>query len=210
MPHTVVTFEAATAVNAVRTYNSGYYRGRSNLDIDRAAYDRFRHGMPADKASVIDAIRFVGQDYGGAQRRFLPHGYTEEATLIGEHLLPVLSEWNTAVASAAPLLTDIPLEGTLALFFGPFQGTKRWPVWTTKTLHFLRPDAFPIMDSQAKKALGIPNLGSTPRDYARFCLVFRQTLLANGTAITAARKEDRGTSPSDLKLLDKILFELGA
>ncbi len=76
-------------------------------------------------------------------------------------------------------------------------------------LPFQRPDAFPILDSRAKKALGIGNLGSSPRDFHRFCAAFRDALLMNRAALDAACAVDGGTSPSDLKLLDKLLYQLG-
>jgi hypothetical protein len=201
--------DPAAAMRAVHAYNSDSYRGRPNLVVDREAYDRFRGGLPEDDAALIDSIRFVGEDYGGAQRRFLPHGYCEEAALIVNHLRPIRTRWNSALRSAAPISTSAPDEALLSCLLAPFFGTKKWPVWATKTLHFLRPDAYPVLDSRAKAALGMRSLGSTPRDYRRFCITFRETLLNNEAALEAARNVDGGTSPSDLKLLDKILYQLG-
>ena len=53
------------------------------------------------------------------------------------------------------------------------------------------------------------NLGSSPRDYHRFCVTFRSVLTVNDEPLAAGRGVDGGTLPSDLKLLDKILFRLG-
>ena len=198
-----------TAINAVRDYNADYYKGRRNVDLDRDGYQRFRAGLPDDELMLIDMVRFVGEDYGGAQRRFLPHGYRDEAALIVAKLRPVLDEWRTAVAVVRPLAEEPPDKATLVFLFSPFRGTKCWPVWASKTLHFLRPDAFPIFDSRAKKALGMATLGSTPADYHRFCCAFRDALVANRDALAAARDIDGGESPSDVKLLDKILFQRG-
>ena len=204
-----VCLDSASAITAVREYNAGRYRGQANVDIDRRAYDRFRNGLPDDESSLVEMIRFVGEDYGGAQRRFLPHGYREEASLIVANLLPVLGQWRAMVASARPLAEGVLDEAALTILFAPFTGTKRWPVWASKTLHFLRPDAFPILDSQAKKALGLATLGSSPGDYQRFCSAFHRMLVASRPALEAARRVDGGISPSDLKLLDKILFQIG-
>jgi hypothetical protein len=88
-------------------------------------------------------------------------------------------------------------------------GTKQWPVWASKTLHFLRPDVFPILDSNAKKPLGLKNLVNSSRGYHQFCIMFRDVLLANRDALTSASTADGKESPSDLKLLDKVLFQLG-
>lgn len=207
--YAVVRFDPETAIRAVRAYNADSYRGRPNVEVDRIAYERFRAGLPDDEATLVEMIRFVGEDYGGAQRRFLPHSYRDEAALIITHLRPVLDRWRQAVASACPLVEGVPDEATLQFLLAPFAGTKRWPVWASKTLHFLRPDAFPILDSRAKTALGLATLGSSPGDYRRFCSAFREALVANRDAIASARSIDDNSSPSDLKLLDKILYQLG-
>ena len=202
--------DPVAAVVAVRTYNAGSYRGRTNIEVDRIAYERFRHGIPSSRDALVEMVRFVGEDFGGAQRRFLPHRYVEEAILIVGNLQPVVNAWRAAVETASPLTDAVSDENTLTLLFAPFVGTKRWPVWASKTLHFLRPDAFPILDSRAKKALGVANLGSSPRDYNRFSALCADALRANGDALLAARAVDNGTSPSDIKLLDKMLYQLGA
>jgi hypothetical protein len=157
-------------------------------------------------------VRFVGEDYGGAQRRFLPHSYCSEAELIVAKLRPVLNEWRVTLAATRPLLEGIPEEKTISFLLAPFAGTNCWPVWASKTLHFLRFDVFPIFDSRASKALGLvrsnsPN--SSGRSYQNFCFAFREALIENREALAAAREIDNGTSPSDLKLLDKVLFVLG-
>jgi hypothetical protein len=61
----------------------------------------------------------------------------------------------------------------------------------------------------AKEALELKNLGSSSRDYHRFSSCFRDVLLANSEALAAARIADARESPTDLKLLDKILFQVG-
>ncbi len=205
----VLQFDSKTAIDAVRAYNAGAYRGRPNLEIDRIAYQRFRAGFPDDEPSLIEMIRFVGEDYGGAQRRFLPHSFREEAALIVAKLRPVLDQWREAVVAARPLAEHVPDEAMLAFLLAPFVGTKRWPVWASKTLHFLRPDAFPILDSRAKKALNMASLGSSPRDYHRYCSAIQDVLVANHEALDQAREIDAGASPSNLKLLDKVLYQLG-
>ena len=64
-------------------------------------------------------------------------------------------------------------------------------------------------DFNAKKPLRRKNLGSSSRDYHRFSFCFRDVLLANSETLAAARIADVRKSPTDLKLLDKILFQLG-
>jgi hypothetical protein len=198
------------AVQAVRDYNADFYRGRRNIDLDREAYDRFRNGLSNDLEQLIDQIAFVAEQYGGAQERFLPHDVRTEAALIAPNLHHVLAQWLKAVTDAKPLIEEVLDERTLEFLLRPFRATKQWSVWASKTLHFLRPDVFPILDSNAKKPLGLKNLGGSSRDYHRFCSCFRDVLLATpDEALAAARIEDAGKSPTDLKLLDKILFQLG-
>jgi hypothetical protein len=82
-------------------------------------------------------------------------------------------------------------------------------VWASKTLHFVRPDVFPILDSNANKPLGLGSLANSSRNYQLFSSIFRDVLLGNTEELAAARAADSGESPTELKLLDKILFELG-
>jgi hypothetical protein len=200
--------DSKDAVQAICDYNRGFYRGRRNIDLDREAYDRFRNGLSNDLQQLINQLAFVGEQYGGAQERFLPHDIPTEAGLIAPNLHRVISQWLKTVTDAKPLIGEVPNESTLAFLFSPFTATKQWGVWASKTLHFLRPDVFPILDSNAKKPLRL-NCGSSSRDYHRFCSCLREVLQANAEALAAARAADISESSTDLKLLDKILFQLG-
>ena len=151
--------------------------------------------------------QYVGNEYGGAQARF-GHIRTE-ATLIAANLQPVLSRWSKTVADAKRLVEALPSQTTVDLLLSPFRGTKQWPVWASKTLHFLRPDVFPILDSNAKKPLGLKNLVNSSFGYRQFCSTFRGFLLANTGKLASARAAASGESPTDLKLLDKVLYQLG-
>jgi hypothetical protein len=181
-----------------------------NLEIDAEAYARFSAGLLDEREWLTDHIRFVGEDYGGAT---LPttDRYREEAALIVRNLVPILGRFRQLVASTHPLSVAVPDESTLAFLLDPFlRGPKRWLVWASKTLHFLRPDAFPILDSRAEKALGLSRRENLAQYYRTYCEVIRALLISNAGVLTTARDIDKGSSPSDLKLLDKILYELGA
>lgn len=191
----------------VRQYNRGSYRGRHNTELDREAYRRFAKGLSWDMAELINQITFVGKEYGGAQERF--GDIRTEAASIAANIHPILEKWSKALAEAKPLVEGIPSQATLDYFFSPFRGTKQWPVWASKTLHFLRPNVFPILDSNAKKALGLRNLVNSSFGYRQFCSSFRDFLLANTEKLATVRTADSGESPTDLKLLDKILYQLG-
>jgi hypothetical protein len=197
------------AVQHVRDYNADYYRGRRNVDLDREAYERFRNGLSNNLQDLTDQIAFVGEQYGGAQERFLPHDIRTEASLIANNLHRDFGQWVGVAENVKPLIADVPDESTLEILLSPFVVTKQWGVWASKTLHFVHPHAFPILDSNAKKPMGLRNLGSSSRDYHRFSVCFCDVLLANAEALAAARAVDAGESPTDLKLLDKILFQTG-
>jgi hypothetical protein len=196
------------AVRRVRKYNADFYKGCRNIQLDREGYDLFRSGLSPDLGRLIDQLAFVGDRYGGAQRQWMPHEISTEAASIANKLSPVLDDWSRIVMRAKPLIEEVPSEASLAFLFTPFNCTSQWAVWASKTLHFLRPDAFPILDSKAKKALSL-NLGTSSRDYHTFCSQIRRVLLANAASLAAARIEDKAQSPTDVKLLDKILYQLG-
>ncbi len=195
------------AAQCVQQYNSSFYRGRSNIELDREAYDIFRGGLSRDHDRLVDQITFVGERYGAAQERF--GSIRREAELIASNFRPILDKWLKVVMEAKPLVQSVPDQATLDFLFSPFEGTKQWPVWASKTLHFLRPDVFPILDSNAKKPIGMKNLTNSSRGYYQFCSAFRDVLVANLVALGAARNADASESPTELKLLDKILFQLG-
>ena len=165
------------------------------------------NGLSRDTGQFLEQIAFVGERYGGAQERFV--SIRNEAALIVSNLLPRSDNWLKAVREVEPLIQRVPDQTTLDLLFSPFVGTRQWPVWASKVLHFLRPGVFPILDSNAKKPLGLKNLVNSSHGYHQFCSKFRDAMLANPDALKSAHEADSGESPSDLKLLDKILYQIG-
>ena len=131
-------------------------------------------GMPQQKTNQIT---FVGKEYGGAQERF--EDIRMEAAFIVANIRPILEQWSEAVAEAKLLVEAIPSQAKLEYLFSPFRRTKQRPVWASKTLHFVRPDVFPILDSNAKKPLWLRNLVNSSVGYRQFCSSFRDFLLAN-------------------------------
>lgn len=126
------------------------------------------------------------------------------------HLSPEVEAWNRIALAADPLIVGAPGQDALRFLLGCFRGSKRWNVWASKTLHFVRPDAFPILDSRAKRALGVADTDNSAGNYERFCVRVRQALLCNADVIAAVRTVPESNWLPDLKLLDNILFELGA
>jgi hypothetical protein len=206
-PDSELSIRPNDAVQCIAEYNRSSYRGMSNTALDQKAYRLFRDGISSDPGRLVAQIAFVGEEYGGAQERF--GSIRKEAEIIASNLRPILDKWQKFVMEAKPLSHEVPNQETLDFIFLPFVGTKHWPVWASKTLHFIRPDVFPILDSNAKKTLGLQHLVNSSRNYQYSCSVFRQAFLENSESLAAARSADRGESPTDLKLLDKVLFQLG-
>jgi hypothetical protein len=206
-----VPIDIAAAIAACKAYNVGSYRGKANLQLDRWAYQLFRSGLATDLGALVEQLRFVAEDYGGAMGVYLdpPYDYEGEARRVALHLSPEVEAWNRIALAAEPLTDGAPGLDALRFLLGCFRGSKRWPVWASKTLHFVRPDAFPILDSRAKGALGVADTDNSAESYERYCDRVRQALLSNADVIAAVRILPESNWLPDLKLLDNILFELG-
>lgn len=204
----VLDFESSKL--RIDDYNQGTYRGRRNLELDKAGYRLFRKVSPTDGLSdVIALVRFIGQSYGGAQARSTPGGYEAESTRIAQSLLPTLENYLKLARNQTSLMQRAPETQTLAHLLRPFDASKFWIVWASKFLHFLNPSTFPILDSRAEAALGFRRSGDHVRDYAKFCARIQEVVIANTEVLDRLQHYDPH-SPSVLKVLDKILFEEGA
>lgn len=207
-----VSIDVAAAIAACKAYNVGSYRGKANLALDRRAYELFRSGLATDFDALVAQLRFVAEDYGGAMGVYLdpPYDYEGEARRVALRLSPEVEAWNRVALAAEPLTDGAPGLDALRFLLGCFRGSKRWNVWASKALHFVRPDAFPILDSRAKRALGVADTDNSAESYECFCVRVRQTLLSNADVIAAVRTLPESNWLPDLKLLDNIVFELGA
>lgn len=205
----MISIASPLATRAVRMYNSGTYRGRRNVELDRDGYSMCANGFPANREGVVAFLTFVGREYGGAQRRFLPHDWDQESGQLADNVLRDFDRWVDVASSQADLIVAAPTRKAIAVLLDPFRGTKRWPAWASKVLHFAWPRVYPVLDSRARLAVGAKYLSPHDRDYHEFCLLIRSVLLANPVAIQAAREVDGRNSPSDIKLLDKILYQVG-
>src|SRR5437016_9236229 len=113
-PWVLLRIDAKDAVQHVRDYNAGLYRGRRNVDLDREAYDKFRNGLSNNLEELTDQIAFVGKQYGGVQERFLPRDIPTEAALIASNLHGALGQWVKVAENAKPLIAEVPDTSTLA------------------------------------------------------------------------------------------------
>jgi hypothetical protein len=191
----------------VREYDNGSWRDHSNVELDREAYALFEGGLDVDEQRLIAMLSHVGMFYGGAYR---PDGDCRHlAQLIATDFRGQTAELQKLLNQQRPLTEQVPSVRDVAALLRPFQRDKTWFVWGAKFLHFLRPDAFPIIDRRVEAALGYQQrLSNSPGYLVSFCQVTRDVLLTNLKVIQRARATNSG-SPSDLKLLDKLLWVIG-
>lgn len=78
-------------------------------------------------------------------------------------------------------------------------------MWASKVLHFSRLDAFPVLDSTALLALGLPS----SMKYPDFVRRYRPTFVAALDDLRAVADDDPH-SPTLLRRFDKILYEYGS
>ena len=108
-----------------------------------------------------------------------------------------------------PLLETTPSEQSLERLLSPFDATKRWFVWGTKFLQFLRPDTFPIVDSRVTTLLRLDQSGDMARRYHRSMRVIREVVNRNFDLFEELRIWDKRRCPSVLKVMDKVLYAQG-
>lgn len=191
-------------------YNQDSYRGRRNVELDRAGYRMFESASGrSDLAMLAEFVRFAGEDYGGAQARFLDGGYVPESERIARAMHPSFGEYFALARAQPPLTERVPTRETLARLAAPFDASKFWIVWASKFLHFLAPDTFPILDSRAEAALGLRRGSDPVRYYEDFSMRIRDVLVRNCGVLQQLCEHDVERAPV-LKVLDKVLYEEGA
>ncbi|MDZ4820678.1 MAG: hypothetical protein SGJ20_17065 [Planctomycetota bacterium] len=206
--HCDLNIDERKAAESIRNYNNGSYKGVRNLELDSQGYEMFRDGLSSHLPALVKQLIFTGDNYGGAQARFMVHSIEVESRFIAEKILGDFASWESSIRAAPPLQDGIVELDRIECLLLPFHCSKRWLVWASKTLQFLRPEAFPIVDSQVVKALGVSQL-NTAKWYRKFCGLIRDTLINNSDVLNRMRTVDCDRSPSKLKLLDKILFVAG-
>lgn len=211
MKSQVPLLDPAVCRTRILEYNRERYRGfGTNVEIDARGYALFSSGISRERNQLIQQVLFVGEVYGGAQARFLPDGYKAESERITDKLMVDLEAYCSLLAASLPLLETIPSEQLLEHLLSPFDATKRWFVWGTKFLQFLRPDTFPIVDSRVKTLLGLDQTGSMGRRYQRAIRVIREVVNRNLDLLEELRIWDEQRCPSVLKVFDKVLYAQGA
>ena len=155
-------------IHRIDEYNRGTYRGRRNVDLDRHGYKLFGQGLPSRVEQIQDLVKFIGEDYGGAQARFLPKGFSVESNSIATAIALVAEKYQSLVRAQDPLRISVPRPDVLQELLKPFFATKLWLVWASKFLHFLAPETFAVYDSRAAKALSFSHAGDPVQTYSGF------------------------------------------
>lgn len=153
-------------------YNAGYYAPAraSNVEADDRAYRLFDGGLARDLPTLARQLLFIGKDFGGA--KVIP--FDRMSAAIAERILA--ADGYHDVLAAQPSMEDglVPsavVRDLMAPFLNlpPTLGNKRnFAIWASKVLHFARLDAFPVLDSAARTALGLPAAITMPNYVERY------------------------------------------
>jgi hypothetical protein len=193
----------------VAEYDAGSWRGKGNVELDRAAYGLFASRLAVDKARLVEMLAHIGEYYGGAYR---PDGAVrEQAAALAKAIESRRDKLTSLLGAQAPLLDRVPAVDHVAELLEPFQHDKMWFVWGAKFLHFLLPDTFPIIDRRIELALGLrQRLSNSPGYLVAFCEVVRKVACANHDVLRLVRRANpEHAEPSLLKVLDKALWVSG-
>jgi hypothetical protein len=121
----VRALELQVCKQRIGDYNRGSYRGKLNVSLDRKGYELFAQATGASSLpQLVELVRFVGEDYGGAQARFLDDGYLTESERIARALLAVQREYVALARGQGPLVERTPDRATLARLAAPFNASK--------------------------------------------------------------------------------------
>lgn len=139
------------------TYNAGYYAPAraSNAEADDRAYRLFDGGLARDLPTLTRQLLFIAKDFGGA--KVIP--FDRVSAAIAERILaaPGYHDALGAQPSMEAGLVPLAVVRDLMAPLLNLPGNKRnFAIWKLKVLHFARLDAFPVLDSAARTALGLP------------------------------------------------------
>lgn len=216
MACTYDTVTIADALDAIRRYNRGVYgkSGKTNLDIDREGKSLFQNGLEGNKEGLERQIRWVGKDYGGTAHTIASK---ELPSRIADTILEDWDAYRSKMLGQHPLIEGTMSEALIRVLYQPFtqrletdkRSLKNWMTWATKVWHFVNPEAFQIMDSRAKRFYRISTSKDPVDSYLELGEKTRELLLKREAWLADMRAVDQGEAWSDLKLWDKVAYELG-
>ncbi len=215
---------SADAEQAIRDYNEGIYSrtGKRNVDIDAEGRDIFNNGIGTTKEEIRRQIYWIKRDYGGVVGEVPQEDYT--------HLVDVIYGNLPSYKKALYMymdINDLLVNKVWNILFDPFQSkkvvSKKYLVWSTKFLHFLNPETFPILDWNAARFYGLIRIRNNAHvskygkkslnkeDYILCVSVIREILSGglNWFDYNKLCRVDGRHYQSDIKLIDKIAYQLG-
>lgn len=208
MPVDYRTITLDVAVRAVQAYNSGCYAGGiKNPDLDRRALQLFANGLAGSLDGVLEQVRFIGVDYGGAAG--FRAAYSLAPAIARD--IHVVRDRYAALATGAPPIVQVPssvevITELYAPFVKPLHGRRNWQVWAAKFWHFLNPEAFPVEDSRVDHFFRLSGRPHSPQKYVLLSHRFREFALAHHDWLPPLRAADGGHAWCDNKLWDKVCY----
>jgi hypothetical protein len=203
------------ALAAIKAYNKGLDRKRRrNIDVDSEARRTFGSGLGTSLLEIETQVRFIGDDYGGVA------GIRKALELSGRIAQAIFSNREKFLAAAqnnTPLKDKIPNRNSFEILFAPFQQElklkdrlyKNWLVWATKFGHFLNANTFPIMDRFVADFTGLRSQANSVEKYMELMRRLQVYIVARDSWLPAMRIADNGYAWSDLKLWDKVIYQIG-
>lgn len=199
------------AETAIRCYNIGRYRGRSNLELDSEGARMFEGGLRETEDGIREQVSWTGKEYGGSGNI---HATRDLPSPIAHSIFAIRAEYDRQLLSAPILVDELFTRTLISTLFVPFQKqfgkARNWMTWATKFWHFLRPDSFPIMDSRAKRFFEIRANPDPINQYIQLAQLVQHTLQDKNDWLPMLRQTDEGQTESDIKLWDKVAFVFGA
>lgn len=206
------------AKRAIRCYNSGLYYGVKNVALDRLAYSIFRNGLGKSQPEIEAQLKFIGrkkEGYGGVAgfQKALNLSNPIGADIYSQRrvLLRQLNNVQSVLAGYGPTRDQIEI------LFAPFRKSihdkENWVVWAFKFWHFVRHDAFPILDSRSgsPRVLAVQSVSDPIKKYETFVDRFCRFHRRYESYIPDLQKVDGGHVGDDnVKLWDKVFYQLGS
>lgn len=218
MGNTYQTVTLVDAISAIQEYNEEIYgkSGRKNVEIDAEGKALFKSGLGVTEDAIGRQVKWIGKDYGGTANTLAS---IKLPGLIAADIYRVRDVYSRQISALSPLIKKTPRWEEIRTLYRPFEQVLRspqgkrtwkdWITWATKFWHFLNPEVFSIMDSRARRFYQIRS-GSAPGDaYAELLERCRWLLINRQDWLPKLRSADGSHAWSDIKLFDKVAYELG-
>ena len=202
----------ADAEQAVRDYNEGtdLHTDMKNPDVDHVGRVLFESGLGRCMEEIEVQARWVADDYGGVREHI-----DQTAKQAAKNIYSERVQYDCIVRSISPLISKVPNTNEIEYLRGKFLKQSGLPqdaiVLAYKFLHFLRPDVFPPVDSHARRFYDVQGGSRSISAYEEALKRVQYILRGNVSSIDIAklRRVDGPHYQGDIKLIDKIAYQLG-